>query len=640
VSDTADLRVGTFLDEWAAWVRDLHVPAASALLSLADDVILARDLAVDAADLALAAPAAAAAASASASEGVESGLGPLAGGARPVPDAAIATPDLLGQAYEALLSLTHRHAHGIYYTPAQITFELIELVLGSTGSRGRVSTICDPAVGGGAFMLAAGRALEARGIDRTTIVERCLWGVDVDPLAVAVTASALRLWQAQTGDAAPSSGTIVAGDTLRGGRDLWPHAPEAGFDIVIGNPPFQSQMGRATARSPDERATLRARLGPAVHRYADTATLFMLASMALAAPGGRVALVMPQSFLVADDAFAVRQAILERGMLEQLWIAGESVFAASVRVCAPVIRVQAPGAGPGDGTVRRTRGRSFEAMDPYAVTRVELQRSPTWAAVAADAFGVPAVNLEGDDNDTLASFCAATAGFRDQFYGLRPFVREATVDEADRLAGRQQSGDRPTEILALMTCGLIEPGRHLWGRRPTRFAGSAWRAPVVDLAGLRAADPTLAAWTHDRLVPKVVVATQTRVLEAAVDERGVWFPSVPTIAVTAAPDRLWAAAAVVLAPAVSAWALARHGGAALSPDALKVSARQLLAVPLPSNQLAWHRSTEPLRAAAAATDEPSWRGAMEEFGTLMGQAYGRDQAVLAWWLDRLPSWRS
>ena len=56
----------------------------------------------------------------------------------------------------------------------------------------------------------------------------------------------------------------------------------------------------------------------------------------------------------------------------------------------------------------------------------------------------------------------------------------------------------------------------------------------------------MAGWVDDLQVPKVLVATQTRVGEAAVDEVGTWVPSVPTIAVVAPAERLWAVAAVDL----------------------------------------------------------------------------------------------
>ena len=141
-----------------------------------------------------------------------------------------------------------------------------------------------------------------------------------------------------------------------------------------------------------------------------------------------------------------------------------------------------------------------------------------------------------------------------------------------------------------MTVGLIDPLHGRWGTAATRFAGHRWVAPVVDLDAVARADPRLARWADARLVPKVVLATQTRVLEPLVDLDGRWWPSVPTIAVTPRsgdPGELWAIAAVLAAPAVSAWALAHYRGTALTRDALKLSATQVLELPLPVDDAAW-----------------------------------------------------
>jgi hypothetical protein len=549
----------------------------------------------------------------------------------PIPEGAD-RPELLGCAHEALLGAEHRHAKGVHYTPADVAAGVVASAFRSHGAVGAATTVCDPAAGGGAFLLAAARELEARGVDRTAIVEDLVWGVDIDPLAVAVTITALAAWASETGRL-PRSTNVVVADSLRAGRGAWASAPAEGFDIVVGNPPFQSQLGTATARPAGAVDELRDRFGPALYRYADTAGLFLLEACRWAAPDARVALILSSSLLVADDAAPLRRAVLDLGVLDELWVAREPVFTAGVRVCAPVIAIGAPD----PGRVRRAHGRGFAPAPDLVITHERLRAAPTWAEVMAGLFGVPVVALDGAE--TLASFCTATAGFRDQFYGIRPFVSEAAVDGDGRADGSVVGPGAGDARVRLITSGLIEPMRSAWGRRRTRFAGASYLAPVIDLGALAATDPKLMAWTEQRLVPKLIVATQTRVLETIVDEQGAWFPSVPTIAVTTEPDRLWEAAAVVMAPPISAWALGRHLGAALSSDAIKVSARQLLDAPLPRDRARWREACVPLRRAAAATTEEEWREALDDFGALMNHAYGCDDEVLEWWKARLPAWR-
>jgi hypothetical protein len=93
----------------------------------------------------------------------------------------------------------------------------------------------------------------------------------------------------------------------------------------------------------------------------------------------------------------------------------------------------------------------------------------------------------------------------------------------------------------------------------------------------------------------VVVATQTRVGEAAVDAGGRWVPSTPTIAVLAPPDRLWEVAAVVCSPVGTVAALAATAGTGRAGDAIKHSVASVLALPLPVDQEAWRAGAEALR---------------------------------------------
>jgi hypothetical protein len=168
-----------------------------------------------------------------------------------------------------------------------------------------------------------------------------------------------------------------------------------------------------------------------------------------------------------------------------------------------------------------------------------------------------------------------------------------------------------------------------WGERTIRFARRDWKQPTVALDRLAEADPTLHRWVRDRLAPKVLVATQTRVIEAVADPDGRFFPSVPVVAV--AGEDVWAIAAAVSAPPVSAWALHRAAGAALTADAVKLSARQILEVPLPVDRAVWADVARRLAAHDIEADE---------FARLMTAAYGLpdDHAVVAWWLARLPGW--
>jgi hypothetical protein len=206
------------------------------------------------------------------------------------------------------------------------------------------------------------------------------------------------------------------------------------------------------------------------------------------------------------------------------------------------------------------------------------------------------------------------AGFRDEYYGLVGHVREAP--------------GRPSA--PLVTCGLIGMGTSAWGAKPVRFAKQRWARPDVDVAAARQASTRMASWLDRVQRPKVVVASQTRVLEGAADRDGTWVPSTPALSVVptdqADVDRV---AAVLCAPPVAAWALRRAVGTGLSPDAIRVSAGLLADVPLPTNARAWTAAT------ALLAD-----GDLEAFGAVATAMYdlpsAQADAVERWWAGRRP----
>ena len=471
-----------------------------------------------------------------------------------------------------MLSPARRRELGAFYTPADVADGLVALTLPPGAPR-----VCDPACGDGAFLLAAARALERRGIDRTTIARDLLWGIDIEPDAVAAAQAAIGEWAGES-----------AGEHVRVADGLDDVGWRRRFDAVVGNPPFLNQLERATVRTTAHRWPGLA--GP----YADTAFLFLLAALELARDGGRIALIQPQSVAAARDARAIRTAIAEEAALVGVWTCNEPVFDASVRVCAPIIEKGARQ----PRRIARWSGREFQ---PQSAATLD---GTTWsAALSRD---VPDVAL--DTTRRLCDLATATAGFRQQFYGLAPYV----VDD--------ESSTWPR----LVTCGAIDPNRCTWGERDVRFAGERWRHPRVDVDRIEPA--SLQQWVCDRLVPKVVVATQTRVVEAVVDRTGEWVPSTPVIAVHAQFPMLHLVAAVLSAPPVSAWVASRYAGVALAADAIKLSARQVLDLPLPSDDVAWN-------AGAAALREGDLLGA----GQWMTAAYDADEAVFDWWKDRLPA---
>ena len=243
-------------------------------------------------------------------------------------------------------------------------------------------------------------------------------------------------------------------------------------DIVVGNPPYLSQLAAATTRG----GASRHGGGP----YADAAVEFLALAGRVVRPGsGRIGLVLPQSILASRDAAAVRAELDRRATMEWSWWSPRPVFDAQVLVCALVFAARP---APSDGLAARS-----------------------WSGVVTGALGVPPVpSLQVDG--TFGQRARLTANFRDQYYGLVPAVSEG--------------GTGP----GLVTSGLVDPGRCAWGRRDVTFAKRRFRRPTVELDRL---SPAMRRWADELLVPKVLVANQTRVIEAVADPDGRWLPGVP-----------------------------------------------------------------------------------------------------------------
>lgn len=518
------------------------------------------------------------------------------------------TPWLLGAVHESLLGQEGRRARGAFYTSPEVAATVVAWAL--DGLAVDEPVVCDPAVGGGVFLLAVADALARRGGSPSRIVQRCLVGADIDPVAVAVSEAALALWCG--GSAVPR---VVVGDALALEPGDWPGRPH----VVVGNPPFLNQLARSTVRSRAEADELRRRFGPLARGLVDTAVLFLLAGLRLVRPGGTVALVLPQSFLATRDAAPARAAVATDAALEVLWLPSTSLFDAAVRVCVPVVR---RGGGP-RSTVRVCRGVPPAAVHDIEVDGAALAAAPSWSHLVVTTAEVPDCRFSSDA--TLEQWCRVHADFRQQYYGVAPFLVDDPEDGLD-----------DTLFPRLVTSGLVDAAACRWGRRATRHHGHRWRAPRVDLARLEA-ESDLGGWARSRLVPKVVVATQTRVVEAAVDASGSWLPSTPLLSVVAPAERLWHAAAVLLSPVVTAWALRHWGGAALAADAIKLSAGQVRAVPLPAAGPDWDEAAAAVARASAAGDEDDRRRWLLAAAAASCRAYEVDPSPLCpWWAARLP----
>jgi SAM-dependent methyltransferase len=548
-----------------------------------------------------------------------------------------------------LAELGLRKSQGSYFTPDDVVDGLLRAcldpVLAELEARGvealAAVRILDPTCGTGNFLIAAfdrvRAALERMGLATDVAASRaigCVAGIDLDADAVEICRALLVEAAGGGGDARSivernvkcadslimprqRPQTLFANDHDERGGEWETFTADidatSGFDVVIGNPPFLSQLQRETMFTGAYMRKVKDRFGDAARGYVDPAALFLLVGLdVLKADGGRLCLIEPLSVLSTRGAAGVRQALLANATLAAVWFAEEPIFTdAAVEVWAPILQT-----GIDARPVAVLAGRS---VTDAGTTNPPDAHDDSWGALLASRAGVP--SRQWATAGTLADIASATADFRDQYYGLAGHV-------VDRDGG---GADLPK----LVTSGLIDPAHLLWGERDTTFNRTRYTSPRVVVAEL---SEELRTWARTRLVPKVLVATQTRILEPVVDVDGTLLPSVPVVSIEAPVGALWRVAALLVSPPIAAIAASRHLGAALSADALKLSARDIGALPLPADAERWSVAGAAFERASTSTTECERFEHLIECAEAMCAAYGTndDRELMRWWIDRLP----
>ncbi|MEA2552568.1 MAG: hypothetical protein QOJ65_744, partial [Fimbriimonadaceae bacterium] len=262
----------------------------------------------------------------------------------PAPDlaarelASVVAPEQLGELYEEALGVwpcldsgsfewisqkAGRRGNGIYYTPAELVEPLVRFAL----PKRRQCLICDPACGSGAFLLAALQRLSGAG-STEEVVSACLFGSDTDPTAVELCRWTLYL---TAGHFPPEDHIRCANSLLLDWSDLFPGPMSAGgFDAVIGNPPFG---GVVDGRVPVEVRAVRESMFSELGGTSDLSYYFLARALKSVNRHGRVAMVLPRTFLSAPSAEAVRNAPGFRLSMVTPLARHDSFQGASVHVC-------------------------------------------------------------------------------------------------------------------------------------------------------------------------------------------------------------------------------------------------------------------------------------------------------------------
>jgi Eco57I restriction-modification methylase/TaqI-like C-terminal specificity domain len=172
----------------------------------------------------------------------------------------------------------------------------------------RIEDAIDALVGGRDDLLS-----QSDRLSQSQLLRDALHGVDLLPQAAEIAKLALWLRSARKGEKVPDlSHNIVAANSLDLDRVLTLLDTKLGtFDLVVGNPPWGAQL------SDEEKARAADQLGLDNSQDWDSFELFTALAMAFLKPGGRMALVLPDTFFSPEKA-KTRELLLRGGRLERV----------------------------------------------------------------------------------------------------------------------------------------------------------------------------------------------------------------------------------------------------------------------------------------------------------------------------------
>lgn len=188
-------------------------------------------------------------------------------------------------------TISHRRKIGAFYTPLNVA-----TILCNWGIRTKNETVLEPCFGGCTFLEALLTRLQSLGQAEP---EKQLFGCDIDPLAFK--------YLDNFGNIAQHKENFLLKDFLSvSNADIGEQ-----FDLLIGNPPYirHSKFDLRQKKAVSEWAE---RYGIKLNGRASLWSYFILHALNFLKPGGRVAWVLPMSFLTSAYAAQVRDLISER----------------------------------------------------------------------------------------------------------------------------------------------------------------------------------------------------------------------------------------------------------------------------------------------------------------------------------------
>ena len=381
-------------------------------------------------------------------------------------------PDETGEHIQA--SRSYRKGKGVFFTPSCLVDYIIDGVLSPIveARRGLFRTadrirILDPSMGGGDFLSRAIEFFRERDSESgVRAAAECVYGVDVDPVAVEV--ARFGVW-ASAGFAdgiseaikshlicANALGTRQADEAAFDWAGAFPEAfAEGGFDAVVGNPPYiAAKNGLGPTRSAGQ---------------SDSYLMFVseVIKSHLVRVGGLFSMVLPDPMLVRENAASIRRRFVTDWSVESILHISEAFPDALVANVVPICRNAPPTAptflaarieraGDRRSFMLRPRRTALEMAHPVRLEMVAAQdRCEFLYLLEHGAFGEIIRSIHGEST--------ALSNYVEPFVPLRRLNVRSIYrgEEVGKSAINRETGDQPV----LLGGQSIQPYEIMWEGR-------------------------------------------------------------------------------------------------------------------------------------------------------------------------------
>jgi hypothetical protein len=251
---------------------------------------------------------------------------------------------LISHVYEAFLTNNTKKGKGVYYTPSFVVNFMLSQSLKQKANENPFLTVFDPAVGSAAFLVESFKIIrdaQAKELNKTIlsydekklILQKQLWGVDVDNDALQISAFSLYLALLEDESAEfirekikeshPILPSLI-GNTLIHANTITDFVFEGKkFDFIVSNPPWGSVPTDDNTEHIEERAAIdnKSRNYPEYNEVADyeRSQAFLRRIERWQKPDTTIVMIVKNSIFLNDKAIDFRKEFISKNKLETFY---------------------------------------------------------------------------------------------------------------------------------------------------------------------------------------------------------------------------------------------------------------------------------------------------------------------------------